>query len=236
MKMEKMQEEKNVIIEVEKEANQALVDSQKMIDKEIEYISHFTYANFDELLKMIFDNCSDISELESYIDLLKNDVIKNQNTLERMNYQKELTREDIINENIFNIYAVYNATVIGTYLLSGDPIEFIKKFLIVSLIGIASFKINLDYFTSDYRKKQIDKYVSVLDENIIIDKYNTTTLIKLKEMCINELKYQVMKLYEIVKNNNNYQVDYKRIDDFLKGIKIDFILEDSNVKAKIKKK
>lgn len=44
------------------EAEKALIKCQKMITKEIEYISKFTYDNFDELLKMIFENCSDISE------------------------------------------------------------------------------------------------------------------------------------------------------------------------------
>lgn len=206
-----------------------------MITKEIEYISKFTYDNFDELLKMIFENCSDISELDSYIEFLQKGIIKSNNTIERMKYQRKLTKKDIVEENMFNIFGVYGAIVVSSSLSTTDPINFAKTFLILSLIGITSFKINLDYFTSDYRKQQIDNYLLTLNHGIENDRFNIRVLLKMKEMCTKELKYEVIKLYEIVKNNNKNAENYKKIDEFLKGINVEFTLEDIKTKRKNKK-
>ena len=217
------------------EAEKALIKCQKMITKEIEYISKFTYDNFDELLKMIFENCSDISELDSYIEFLQKGIIKSNNTIERMKYQRKLTKKDIVEENMFNIFGVYGAIVVSSSLSTTDPINFAKTFLILSLIGITSFKINLDYFTSDYRKQQIDNYLLTLNHGIENDRFNIRVLLKMKEMCTKELKYEVIKLYEIVKNNNKNDESYKKIDEFLKGINVEFTLEDIKTKRKNKK-
>lgn len=217
------------------EAEKALIKCQKMITKEIEYISKFTYDNFDELLKMIFENCSDISELDSYIEFLQKGIIKSNNTIERMKYQRKLTKKDIVEENMFNIFGVYGAIVVSSSLSTTDPINFAKTFLILSLIGITSFKINLDYFTSDYRKQQIDNYLLTLNHGIENDRFNIRVLLKMKEMCTKELKYEVIKLYEIVKNNNKNDENYKKIDEFLKGINVEFTLEDIKTKRKNKK-
>lgn len=174
-------------------------------------------------------------KLDSYIEFLQKGIIKSNNTIERMKYQRKLTKKDIVEENMFNIFGVYGAIVVSSSLSTTDPINFAKTFLILSLIGITSFKINLDYFTSDYRKQQIDNYLLTLNHGIENDRFNIRVLLKMKEMCTKELKYEVIKLYEIVKNNNKNDESYKKIDEFLKGINVEFTLEDIKTKRKNKK-
>ncbi len=131
---------------------------------------------------------------------------------------------------------MYAASVLATYLFSSNPIEFTKNFLIFILIGITSFKINLDYFTGDYRKKQISEYLKKLNQTIEIDEFNITVLKRLRAMCIDELKSETVKLYEIIKENNNYENATRKLEELIKGMGIEPIIGSKSVKTLIRKK
>ena len=97
--------------------------------------------------------------------------------------------------------------------------------------------INLNYFTSDKHKEEIDKRLSKIDEYIMINKYDIESLYKFREIYIRELKVEITKLFEIIElYNPNNKKNYGRMCELLKGLKLDFILDDSKVKAKIKRK
>ena len=227
--------ENNWIDKIRPEANKALFDCEELISKELARVSEFTGKDLDQLIKMIFENCGDISELDAAIAYLMKNISQNRSIVERMNNQKRLTKEDIIDENIFNIFGVYGASALVTYLISSNPLEFTKNFLIFALIGITTFKINLDYFTGDYRKKQIAEYLTRLNRTIEIDDFNIDVLKKLRAMCIDELQYETIKLYEIIKDNNNYELATRKVEELIKGMGIAPIVDSKNVKTLRKK-
>ena len=156
------------IEEVEKEANETVDKFKILVDDELIKVSHFKRANLDELLKMILEDCQDLSDIESYIDILKNRIDNNLKLKEKLLYQRDLTKKDIIYENIIKIYLIYNVMLSTVWVTSSDMLVFIKNFLIASLIGSSTFLINLNYFTSDKRKNQIDNTVNAIDDVVKI--------------------------------------------------------------------
>ena len=66
------------IEEVEKEANEALEKFKLFVDNELIKVSHFKRANLDELLKIILEDCQDLSDLELSIEKLKKRIISNE--------------------------------------------------------------------------------------------------------------------------------------------------------------
>lgn len=219
----------NELLEVEvEETERSMQEFAKIIQKDIEHINSFTYKNIDELIGMIFDNCQDISEIEYYISTLKDMMVKDYETKERLKYQQGLTKKDIIVNNIYPIYGVYTATVVASALFTNDPISLLQNFILLTTIQVFAFKVNLDYFTSERYKKKIAKKVKELTDERVVDNYNVQALNKFRDMCVSELKIQIAKLYEIMQNSKNAQDVYNRISSFLQGMNIDFVLTDES--------
>ncbi len=126
-------------------------------------------------------------------------MIENEMLIDKFLYQKDLTKKDIIDENIMNIYLVSNGAFLFTWLLSQNSFDFLKNFLIITLIGITSFDINLRYFSSEKHKKQLEDNIKLLKNAIEINKYDITTFNKFRELYIKELSFEAQKLVEITK-------------------------------------
>lgn len=226
------------IEEAKKDAEKNLLEFKNIVDGEINDISKFTYADLDKLFQMIFENCQDLTELEMYTEILKKRINISQENKEKLMYQVNMTRKDIINENMLNIFMIYNATALAVFLSTTNPIEFIKRFIIVGIIGITSFDLNARYFSSDYRKKKVNKTLKEIDKYVELSKNDVETINKFREMYIKELNYSVNKLFEVIdKNNgNDIQKNHLRIIKLLKDIDIESFIDDANLKAKVKSK
>lgn len=215
----------------EKELNKFKIEVNENIDK----ISRFNKSNYNELLKLILNDCGDLSDYEYYIGTLEEKLHQFEYEKEKLLYQKTLTKKDIIDESILKLYGIYNINILSACLFTKNILEFIKCFLILSIIQASSFVVNLNYFTSEKRKKQIDEELVKIDEYIEINKYDIKSLYKFREIYIEELKAEVAKLFEISElYNPNYNMNYKKMYEFLKDIKLDFVLDDYNVKSKIR--
>lgn len=226
------------IEEAKKDAEKNLLEFKNIVDGEINDISKFTYADLDKLFQMIFENCQDLTELEMYREILKKRIYISQENKEKLMYQANMTRKDIINENMLNIFMIYNATALAVFLSTTNPIEFIKRFIIVGIIGITSFDLNARYFSSDYRKKKVNKTLEEIDKYVELSKNDVETINKFREMYIKELNYSVNKLFEVIdKNNgNDIQKNHLKILKLLKDIDIESFIDDANLKAKVKSK
>ena len=221
------------IEEIKTAGENAIAEFQANTEKEIARIKTFTNNNFNELLTMIFRDCQDITEIEEYTEILKRRIENNLELKERLIYQRTLSKKDIIDENIIKMYIVYNMTLAAVWLTSADMLVFIKNFLIATLIEASTFDINLRYFASEYRKKQIANTLIVIDKNIESDKYNIGVFNKFHDIYIQELTQAVIKLFEI---NRNHHDGYKRIEKFLNDMQIEFLLDNNTIKRKIRKK
>lgn len=226
------------IEEAKKDAEKNLLEFKNIVDSEINDISKFTYANLDELFQMIFENCQDLTELEMYTNVLKDKIYISQENKERLLYQSNLTRKDIIDENMFNIFMIYNAASLAIFLSTTNPIEFIKRFIIVGIIGITSFDLNARYFSSNYRKNKIKKTVEEIDKYVELSKNDVETINKFREMYIKELNYSVNKLFEVIdkNNDNDIQKNHLKIIELLKDIDVESFIDDDKMKMKIRKK
>ena len=223
------------IINIKKEAEEIIIEFTDNVLKRIEEISKMTPKDLDKLLKIILDDCQDLSELEGYTNILKNRIIQNELLIDKYLYQKDLSKKDIIDANLINFIFLYNGTYLVTRIISSNVYEFIKNFIITILIEIATFDFNLEYFTSDSHKKELDNNIKELYKAIDINQYDIFTFNKFHDLYIKELTYAVKKLLEITKYNSNDD-NYKRIKKFLNGLKIDFLLEEEPIKTKIRKK
>ena len=226
------------IEEAKKDAEKNLLEFKNIVDGEINDISKFTYADLDKLFQMIFENCQDLTELEMYTEILKKRIYISQENKEKLMYQVNMTKKDIIDENMLNIFMIYNATALAVFLSTTNPIEFIKRFIIVGIIGITSFDLNARYFSSDYRKKKVNKTLEEIDKYVELSKNDVETINKFREMYIKELNYSVNKLFEVIdKNNgNDIQKNHLKILKLLKDIDIESFIDDTNLKAKVKSK
>ena len=180
---------------------------------------------------MILDNCQDLTDLEYYTDILRKRIYENGLLKEKLLYQKGLSAKDIIYENIIKIYLIYNIMLATVWVSSSDMLVFIRTLLISFMIGASTFWANLKYFTSPIRKKQIDNTVIHLDRMNKINLYDISVFNKFRSMYLNELRYEVGKLYEINQNNN---ID--NINKILEGLKIDFLIDNKRNKSRIRKK
>ena len=226
------------IEEAKKDAEKNLLEFKNIVDGEINDISKFTYDDLDKLFQMIFENCQDLTELEMYTEILKKRINISQENKEKLMYQVNMTKKDIINENMLNIFMIYNATALAVFLSTTNPIEFIKRFIIVGIIGITSFDLNARYFSSDYRKKKVNKTLEEIDKYVELSKNDVETINKFREMYIRELNYSVNKLFEVIdKNNgNDIQKNHLKILKLLKDIDIESFIDDTNLKAKVRSK
>ena len=136
------------IEEIKKEAEENIDKFATSVSNEIEEISAFTTNDLDKLLKMILQDCQDLAELEGYTNILKNRIIENESLIDKYLYQKDLSKKEIIDANLFNFIILYHGTYLVTRLLTPNVVEFIKSFIITILIEVLTFDINLKYFIS----------------------------------------------------------------------------------------
>ena len=218
--------------------NESLTEFEKIVNKQIMDVSKFTALNLDTLIYLIFEDCQDLDELEKSIDIVRSRMVDSQERKAMLTYQTNMTKKEIIDENLLNIFLVYNATGVALLLTNPNPIEFIKKFLIIGLIGITSFDINARYFASEYRKKKIHANILKIDKYVEISKYDIQTLKQFRKMYIKELNYEVNKLFEIVDDTDktDIQQNHDRIIELLRDLNLEAFIDDENIKSKIKKK
>lgn len=221
-----------------RDAEKNLAEFKNIIEKEKNDISNYTYADLDKLFQIIFENCQDLTELEMYTEKMKNKIYISQENKDRLMYQTNLTKKDIIDENMLKIYMIYNASAIAVFLSTANPIEFIKRFIIVGIIGITSFDINARYFSSNYRKNKIKETIKEIDKYIELSKYDIETFNKFHEMYVEELNYSVKKLFQVIDDNNgnDIQKNHIKIMKLLKDLDIETFIKDEELKGKIKKK
>ena len=192
--------------ELERDSEEHLRMFAKAVEKELAVVSTFTEDDIDQLYRMIFENCKDISDLEIYTDAVREKIAKLVDFRERLKFQSRLTKKDIFDENLLNIFLMYNIATLGVWLTSSDPLNFIKKFIIVGIIGYMGYDLNARYFASDTRKEQARKTIEQIDQYVEISKHDIRTFNKFKEMYVDELNLEFVKLFEIYPDLENVTV------------------------------
>ena len=200
-----------------------------------ETVNSFDPSDVDELFSMIFENLKDLEDLEIALGIMKDKVMMSQDIKYRLNYQLHLTKKDIFEENLINIYLVYNAVVLGIWLTSPTVIEFLKRLLIVGIIGVASYDLNARYFASDNRKEKAKITIDEIDKYLEISRYDIGNINKFRDIYIETLKTELNKLAEITYDG---QLDIERkmikMNKLLCELNLEYLLRDTKVKKRIK--
>ena len=146
---------KNELFDIaKKDAEETMKKYKELVEKDLQQVSKFTNKDLDKLIKMIFDSCQDITEIEYYINVFKDLMIKDQIRKDKYIYQKELSKKDIFYNNIYTIYWMYALTSYISLSSSNNPITVIQNFVLLTTMQVLAFKINMDYFTSEHYKKK----------------------------------------------------------------------------------
>ncbi len=221
--------------EIEKEKEEGFRLFSEITNKELETVNSFDPSDVDELFSMIFENLKDLEDLEIALGIMKDKVMMSQDIKYRLNYQLHLTKKDIFEENLINIYLVYNAVVLGIWLTSPTVIEFLKRLLIVGIIGVASYDLNARYFASDNRKEKAKITIDEIDKYLEISRYDIGNINKFRDIYIETLKTELNKLAEITYDG---QLDIERkmikMNKLLCELNLEYLLRDTKVKKRIK--
>ena len=221
--------------ESDREVEEFFKEFSLAVDKELNEVSKFTTRDVNLLLGMILENLKDLSDLELSIDTINYKISTSQDIRARLKYQLNMTKKDILEENLINIYLVYNAAALGIWLTSPNPIEFLKRFLIVGIIGIVSYDANARYFASNYRKQKSELIISEIEKNVDISRSDIRNINRFRDMYIETLKYELNKLSEI---NINDQENIKKNNDkmlrLIHELDLDYLLNDIKTKKRIK--
>ena len=232
-----MKENKDRIKKRELEDEEMLALFAESIQERVSRIAEFTERDANTLRKMILDDLFDISDLELSIAHIEKTIDACRENQERLTYQMDLSKWDIIEQNIISIYLIYNAAVLGVWWTSPNGIEFMKRFLIVAIIGITSFDINLRYFTSDTRKKRASETIVKRGETIEFGNYAIETIRKSREMYIDELRVALAKLIEIGNYNNAKEINIdSKILGWIKELDLETPLKEEVTKLKVRKR
>lgn len=209
-----------------------------MTDEEIEKSNNFTSKDINELLQLILENLKDVSDLDAATELIKHRIELSENAKARLDYQKDMTKKEIFEENLMNIILLYHAAGIGLWLTSPNGIEFLKRFIVVGLIGFLTYQINASYFASDYRKQKAKLTIDEIDKYVAISKYDIPNINRFREVYIETLKIELSKIYEIVENNPKITIKtvnrILKINRLLNELNLEYIAEESKTKKKIK--
>lgn len=221
--------------EIKNEAEAELSKFSDAVEKQCTEVSKFTQTNIETLVEMIIEDCQDLCELEQSINILKDSIDANEMLKEKYTYQKDLTKADIINSNFLNMYLLLGGTFFITNLITSNPLEFTKKFLIALAIEAFAFETNLKHFTSDKFKHSLINKISCIDIENEITKYYIHTIEVFCEMQIKELLFEINKLKEITKNSVR-ATDYEKIEIFLNEIGLSHLLKKEAISAKTRLK
>lgn len=230
-----MKEEKELLKEIEKESAENIKAFSEDVNKVLSEVSQYTEADIYSLYKIIQNNLKDLSDIEISTNAIKEKVANFMDAKERLNFQKDMTREDILEENYLKIYVLYIASA---YLMwTPDVIEFIKRIIIIGIIGFVSYDLNARYFTSERRKKKVKLALEEIDKYVEISKYDIATISKFREMYIEELQVELSKLVEISDFDNKQIIKVNnRIIDMISELDLERDLEDEIKKLKIRRR
>ena len=216
------------------QGNEYLIKSmEETIEKKRAQVALFNTKGTNQLLTIMLDDISKFDSLENDIAKVYNRIEENYDLREKLLYQKELTRKDIIDENIIKIYLMYNAILAATWVTSADMLVFIKNFLMCSGIGVSTFLANLKYFTGDFHHQLIVLKVASIEAENAAYHSNLIALEKARDMYLELLKFEAGKLYHIA---NNKKYSYDGIDKLFKDLKMAFLIPNMNSKKRIRRK
>ena len=186
---------------------------------------------------MILDNLVDLSDLELTEETIKHRIDTAGDGRSRLEYQLELTKEDIFTENFVTIYLLYHAAVLGVWLTSPDVIEFLKRMVVVGIISFMTYDLNARYFVSNRRKQKARETINLLNKYIKISRYDIETFSKFREIYIDELRVELNKLLEISEFDNNIEnASTDKILEWIKELGIEPSLQEEVAKLKVRRR
>ena len=209
----------------------------KTIDDNIEVISKMNASNCEDILVNMYENYYEVFALDNNIDELNN-LNKELNEAKNSLINKQnITFDDILNEISDKIMTIYLLSCLGISITTTDALDFLKKYLIIGIIGLTSFDLNRRYFTSNFHKKKLASEVKEYDLSIESNEYTIEMLKKYRSLFQKQIDFERDKLNEVLPKT----IVNESLEDYIKRVfpsvtNVEFIPVDNNDKTLTKKK
>ena len=207
------------------------------VNNNITIIRNFDESNYGDLLVDLIDTRQEIIALEKNINSTYDKIDEELTAREQNLSSLKFNINDFINSKHNSIMAIYLAASLAIGLSAISVFDFITKYFLTSVIGLASFDINGKYFTSNIRKKYLTGNIQKLDLNIEIDRHNIDFLKKYLELFRKLLAFELKKLEEIAPRKLPNETDRDFARRALPEWVVIYALEmEENDNHKVKKK
>ena len=222
-----------------KEDSNSIKELEKIVDNNIRIINNCIDLTYEDIIIKMYENYRQVFALNGNIAEAKNIIDEALSEKTRLSNIKAITLNDVMEEISSKVMIIYMVASYATYLTSTDVLDFIKKYIIISLIGIGSFKINSDFFKSDFRKKKISSKISQIDEILLKNRYSIETMEKYRELFQKELEIEQEKLEELlprIGDDEDYEDYIKRVFPYVENVEFIPVEDKEKSKVKVKKK
>ena len=203
------------------------------VSEELSMVETFKENDIERLYKLIFANLDDIEDLDMALDTLEYRVMLGQDLRQRLKYQIHLTKKDIFEENLINIYLLYNVAALGVWLTSPNAVEFLKRFVVVGIIGFVSYDLNARYFASEGRKQKAKITLEEIENYLGTSRYDINNINKFRDMYIEMLEVELCKLRDITLDIDNDK-NRNTMNKWLVELELDYLLEKPMIRKRIK--
>ncbi len=198
MEKDVIQEKIKEFAKLKEEDEKTYQDTLADINESIEIINGFDDSNYEDLLIDTIDTRRHLKAIKKNIKSMRENMDDLFNKKEEYDSIQEFNLNEFFDNEFEKIIAIYLISSLTISSTANNILDFIRKYLIVSLIGLVSFKANSKYFASNLRKQQLLRKKTEIDFDIELNKYNINALTKYYYLFERQLNCENKKIKEIM--------------------------------------
>lgn len=169
----------------------------KAIKSDIDDINDFDRSDILRLEKDMLLNLRNLKRYDAKILRLNRKLESMYENEERLSRQVNYTKDIIIDDMEYEITKSIAVIIVYAMISSNNFQEFIKKVIILLLLDALTFKVNMDYFTSDSRRVFVEKRLNKLRSSIANQQLIYELYRGINKCCTLKLDIQYDKLLEL---------------------------------------
>ena len=169
----------------------------KAIKSDIDDINDFDRSDILRLEKDMLLNLRNLKRYDAKILRLNRKLESMYENEERLSRQVNYTKDIIIDDMEYEITKSIAVIIVYAMISSNNFQEFIKKVIILLLLDALTFKVNMDYFTSDSRRVFVEKRLNKLRSSIANQQLIYELYRGINKCCTLKLDIQYAKLLEL---------------------------------------
>ncbi len=197
MKMEELARKKEEFEQAKQEEKKVYEDFKIKINNSLMALDNYEKKDYLKLMNDIINDYNCVFEFDKTINSLNK-------TAEQISVRKasllsnDFNLDDFLEDKMPIIMSLYFISSVVLTGAASDALDFIKKYLILGLIAISSFKINSDFFQSKLHKEQLKRKVAELSYNEEVTKYNLDMNERYRAIFADKIDKEEHRLVELI--------------------------------------